>query len=134
MSVGPNKSLLVGKNLKINKRAVRLFATLEYATMSFWNKNSGFYVLEDFLQWLWNFPNCVSNSYLTLIRSFKSISPLMKKKEMKDALRNISDELGSSRIPIRSLYGTPEKPNYSPSPAKKAKTVRLDTESQVCNC
>ena len=56
----------------------------------------------------------------------------MKKKEMKDALRNISDELGSSRIPIKSLYGTPKKTNYSPSPAKKAKTVRLDTESQVC--
>jgi len=61
----------------------------------------------------------------------KSNSPLMKKKEMKDALRNISDELGSSRIPIRSLYGTPKKPNYPPSPAKKAKTVRLDTDSQV---
>jgi hypothetical protein len=56
----------------------------------------------------------------------------MKKKEMKDALRNISDELGSSRIPIKSLYGTPKKNNYSPSPAKKTKTVRLDTESQVC--
>ena len=69
---------------------------------------------------------------LTLIRSLKSNSPLMKKKEMKDALRNISDELGSSRIPIKSLYGTPKKTNYSPSPAKKAKTVRLDTESQVC--
>ena len=54
---------------------------------------------------------------LTLIRSFKSNSPLMKKKDMKDALRNISDELGSSRNPIRS-----------PSPAK---AICLDTESQV---
>ena len=78
---------------------------------------------------------CFSCYNLTLIRPFKSNSPLRKTKEMKDALRNISDGLGSSRIPIRSLYGTTNKPSYSPSPAKKAKTVRLDTESQqVCNC
>ena len=54
---------------------------------------------------------------LHLFDRFKSNSPIMKKKEMKDTWRNISDDLGSSRIPI-----------------EKAKTVRLDTESQVCNC